>query len=162
MINKKMENAINQQIKNELFSSYLYLSMSAYFETEGWEGMAHWMRAQSNEELKHAMKFYKHITEREGRVELFPLDKPQMEWKSPMDAFKSALEHEKFITKSIYDLLELAKEEKDYPAQLLLHWFVEEQVEEESSAFKIVADLEKIGDSKGAIYMLDHQLGKRE
>lgn len=162
MINKKMENAVNQQIKNELFSSYLYLSMSAYFETEGWEGMAHWMRTQSNEELKHAMKFYKHITEREGRVELFPLDKPQMEWKSPMDAFKSALEHEKFITKSIYDLLELANEEKDYPAQLLLHWFVEEQVEEESSASKIVADLEKIGDSKGAIYMLDHQLGKRE
>lgn len=162
MIGKKMQDAINEQIKEELYSAYLYLSMAADFYNKGWDGMAHWMEVQSKEEEGHAMRFFKHIVERQGKVELKAIPTPPQEWASPLDAFKDALKHEEYITSKINDLVKLAKEENDYPAAIMLQWFVEEQVEEEGSVAKIVHMLEKIGDSGNGMVMLDVQLGKRE
>lgn len=162
MVNKKIVNAINDQIKHEVDSAYLYLSMAAYFHAEGYDGMAQWMKAQSQEEWAHAMKFFDHLKERDGRVELLGIDQPKKEWGSPLEVFKAALEHEKFITSKINDLVKLAKAEEDYPASIMLQWFVEEQVEEEASAGEIVQMLERIGDAGHALVMLDRELGKRQ
>ena len=162
MIGKKMERAFNEQIKNELESAYLYFSMAAYFHSLGLDGMANWMRAQTIEEIVHAMKFFNHINERGGRMELPALSKPKKEWASPLEAFKDAYEHEKFITSTINELVELAEKEKDYPAKALLQWFVTEQVEEEDSTLKVVQMLERIGDSGNGLLMLDRELGKRK
>ncbi len=162
MIDQRIEAEINKQIKLELGSAYLYLSMAAYFYNEGWDGMAHWMEAQAKEEFQHAMKFFNHLVERGGKIELQALEKPQSEWKSPLDAFKAAYQHEKFITGRIHEMMDAAIEEKDYAAQILLQWFVEEQVEEEDSTLKVVEALERIGDRPSAMFMLDAKLGKRE
>ncbi len=162
MINEKIQTAFNKQIKEELDSAYIYLSMAAQMAHDGWDGMASWFKKQANEETEHAMKFYHHIEERDGRVELLQIDKPKKEWGTPLGAFKAAYEHEKYITSKINELYELAKKENDYPAQLLLHWFIDEQVEEEANTSKIVDMLEKVGDAKHGIFMLDVQLGKRE
>jgi len=162
MIGKKVEAAFNQQINHEAGSAYLYLSASAYFQALGLEGMAHWMRVQAGEERKHAFKFYDEIVDRSGRVELLALGKPKMEWKSPLDAFKDAYKHEVFITGKINDLMRLAEKEGDYAAAEFLHWFVNEQVEEEQQVVRIVQMLERIGDSGGALVMLDEELGERK
>ena len=162
MIGAKMQDAINKQIQEELYSSYLYLSMSAYFSAAGFDGMAQWMRVQSEEEKAHAMKFFGHIVERDGKVELFALDKPKAEWASPLEAFKAAYKHEQHITGKINELVDIAAAEKDNPAANLLQWYVNEQVEEEANASKIVQMLERIGDSSNGLFMLDQQLGKRE
>ena len=162
MISEKMVKAINEQIKRELESSYLYLSMAAYFHSEGYDGMAKWMKAQAQEEVTHAMKFFDHLQERDGRIELFELVKPQKEWKSPLEAFRAAYEHEKYITSEINKLVQLAEQEKDYPASILLQWFVTEQVEEEASTSQVVQWFERMGDTGHGLIMLDVQLGKRE
>lgn len=161
MIGKKVRGAFNEQIKHELYSAYLYLSMSAYFHSIGMDGMAQWMRVQSMEELTHAVKFFDHINGREGRVELMELGKPQVEWKSPLEAFKAAHEHEKFITGRINDLVKLAADEKDYASNSLLQWFVDEQVEEKASVSKIAQMLEMAGGSGEGLLMLDRELGTR-
>jgi ferritin len=161
MINEKVRKAFNEQIKHELESAYIYLSMVAYFNSAGLDGMAQWMRVQTKEEVEHAMKFFDHINERDGRVELQPLKPLKMDWSSPLEAFQDAYEHEQFITGKIHDLVKLAREEGDEPGGIFLQWFVTEQVEEEANASKIVQMLERIGDAGHGLLMLDRELGKR-
>jgi ferritin len=161
MLSKKLQDAMNEQIKNELYSAYLYLSMSAYCEAANLPGFGHWMRMQAQEEEAHAMKFYDFIHERGGRVVLQAIDQPPVEFPSPLAVFEQTLEHEQKVTGMIHDLYTLAVEEKDYASQAFLQWFVMEQVEEEDSASQILETLKMIGDKGHALLMLDRELGKR-
>ncbi len=161
MMSKKMQAALNEQIKHELESAYLYYAMVAYLSDQGLDGMAQWMKVQTQEELAHAAKLFDFIVERNGRVELEALKKPQKEWDSPLSVFKDAYQHEQFITSKINDLYKLAQEENDYPAAVLLQWFINEQVEEEAAALKVVEDLERVGGTGHGIFMLDRELGAR-
>ena len=161
MFNKKMEKSFNEQINEELYSAYLYLSMVAYFESTNLPGFANWMRVQTQEEIVHAMKFYDYINQRNGRVALTALADPQIEWKSPMDAFEAAYKHELHITAKINELVNLAIEEKDHAANMFLQWFVNEQVEEEKNPLDIIQKLKMIKDSSESLYMLDKELAAR-
>lgn len=161
MIGKAMQDAVNDQINKELFSSYLYLSMAAYFEHKNLPGFAHWMRIQEAEEREHAMKFYDFLLERGGQVVLKAIDAPATEWTSNLELFREVAAHEANVTASINTLYELALSEKDYPAQVMLQWFINEQVEEEKNAAEIVASLELIEERGTAVLMLDHNLAKR-
>lgn len=161
-INKKMADSFNEQLKEEYFSSYLYLSMAAYFDNENLPGFANWMKIQASEEFKHAMKFYKHLVERSGRIVLEQINKPQLEWASPLAAFEDAYKHEQKITSLIHNLVKLSRDEKDYAAEVFLHWFVDEQVEEEEQTRTILDNLKFIGDSKQGLIMMDRELSKRE
>ena len=161
MISKTMEKAINEQINKELFSSYLYLSMAAYFENTGLPGAAKWMYVQSGEEREHGMKLFGHLIERGGNVALGAMAAPETAWANPMSAFQAVYAHEQFITKSIYGLYEVALQEKDYPVQILLQWFINEQVEEEKNASDVIDSMKRIESHETAVLQLDHQLGKR-
>ncbi|MFH1007891.1 MAG: ferritin [Candidatus Latescibacterota bacterium] len=161
MIGKKMQDAMSEQIKHELGSAYLYLSMVAYFHSCGWDGMAQWMRVQMQEEFVHAMKLFDHIRDRDGRATLLGLERPKAEWTSPLAAFQAAYQHEQFVTSRIDGLVKLSAEEEDHPASILLQWFVTEQVEEEASTSKVVKMLERIGDSGNGLILLDRELGMR-
>ena len=161
MIGNAVQDAINSQIQKELYSSYLYLAMAAYFEERSLAGLAKWMRLQADEEREHAMKFYDHLIDRGGRVSLMAIEAPKSEWPSSMEVFKEAQAHEAKVTASIHSLYDLAVKEKDYPAQVLLQWFITEQVEEERNVAGIVAQLELVEARASAILMLDHRLGKR-
>ncbi len=161
MISKTMQDATNEQINKELYSSYLYLSMAAYFESKNLPGFAKWMQVQADEETKHGMKFYQHLVDRGGRVMLKAIAAPGTEWKSNLEVFKEVQSHEAGVTASINNLYELALKEKDYPSQVLLQWYINEQVEEEKNAADIVQQLELIDAHGTAVLMLDHQLGKR-
>ncbi|MCX7875329.1 MAG: ferritin [Melioribacteraceae bacterium] len=161
MISDKMLKMLNDQINAELFSSYLYLSMAAYFESENWNGMAKWMKEQSSEEYEHAMKFYHYINEVEGRVELEAIEKPKFGWNSPLEAFEEAHKHELYITDRINKLVALAIQENDYATNLFLNWFVNEQVEEVATVSQIVHKFKLIGDNKTSLYLLDRELGMR-
>jgi len=161
MISKVMQAAINEQINKEMFSSYLYLSMAAYFEDAGLPGAANWMYVQADEEHEHAMKLFEHLVDRGGRVQLKAIAAPETEWAGPMAAFKAVYEHEQLVTKSIHELYEVALKEKDYPAQILLQWFITEQVEEEKNAAEIVGSMSRIEAHDTAVLQLDHQLRKR-
>jgi ferritin len=161
MISKAMQDAINDQINKELYSSYLYLSMAAYFENKNLPGFAHWMRIQEGEEREHAMKFYDFMLDRGATVLLAAIAAPESDWKSALDLFKQVAQHEAAVTASINALYELALKEKDYPAQVMLQWFITEQVEEEKNAAEIVQQLELVEARGTAVLMLDHQLGKR-
>ncbi|HHJ53428.1 MAG TPA: ferritin, partial [Caldithrix abyssi] len=146
MISKTMEKAINQQINYELYSEYYYLAMAAYCESIDLAGFAAWMIAQAEEERQHAMRLFKFLIDRDGRVVLDKIDKPQTEYKSILDMFEHVLEHERFVTSKITELYELAVKENDYPAQVELQWFIQEQVEEEKTAKDIIQQLKWIGD----------------
>jgi ferritin len=161
MINQTMQDAINEQINKELYSSYLYLSMAAYFASKNLAGFSKWMQVQADEEHEHAMKLYEHLEDRGGRVLLKAIDAPKTEWASNLEAFKEVAAHEAAVTASIHALYETALQEKDYPAQVMLQWFINEQVEEEKNAAEIVASLELIEERGTAVLMLDKQLGKR-
>ena len=161
MISKTMQDAVNEQINKELYSSYLYLSMAAYFEAKNLPGFAKWLHVQTDEERGHGMKFYEHLVDRGGRVMLKAIAAPATEWKSSLEAFKEVQTHEAEVTASINALYELALKEKDYPLQVLLGWYINEQVEEEKNAAEIVQQLELIDAHGTAVLMLDHQLGKR-
>ncbi len=161
MIEKRMQDVINEQIKLELESAYLYYAMAAHLHEIGFDGMASWMKIQTQEEMTHAAKFFDFIHEREGQVDLKELSKPQKNWETPLDIFKAAYKHEQFITGKINQLYQIAQEENDYPAMVLLQWFINEQVEEESTASKIVQDLERLGESGHGLFMLDRELGTR-
>jgi ferritin len=161
MLSKVMQDAINEQLKNELYSAYLYLSMAAYSETANLPGFAHWMRLQSQEEVEHAMKFFDFVNDRGGHVVLQAIDQPPVEFASPLDVFEKTLEHERKVTAMIHQLYELAAKENDYATQVMLQWFIEEQVEEERNAEQIVETLRMIGDKPQALFMLDRQLGTR-
>ena len=161
MISEKMTKELNSQINKEMFSSYLYLSMSAWFESINHDGFAKWMQMQAQEEYGHAMKIYGYMNDQGARIELGAIEKPQVEWKNPLEAFEAAFAHEQFITKSINDLVNIAIDEKDHATNIFLHWFVEEQVEEEAAADDIVQKLKMVGESKNGIFMLDRELGRR-
>lgn len=162
MLSKKLENALNKQINAELWSAYLYLSMSAYFESINLGGFADWMKVQAQEEIDHAMKFYNHITERRGRVTLSAIAAIPTTWKSPLHAFDEAFKHEQKVTAMIENIATIAAQEKDYAATTMLNWFHNEQVEEESSTDAIVQKLKMIEKSTGGLFMLDRELGKRK
>ena len=161
MISKKMQDALNGQINAELYSSYLYLAMEAYFQSINLSGFANWMRVQAQEEKAHAMKMYDFIIERGGRVMLDEIAKPPGEWKSPLAVFEASYKHEQKVTGLINDLADLAMKEKDHAAGVFLQWFITEQVEEEKNASEIVGKLQLLKDSAGSMYMLDKELGKR-
>ncbi|HTP02024.1 MAG TPA: ferritin [Anaerolineales bacterium] len=161
MISKNLQDAINDQINKELYSSYLYLSMAAYFENQNLPGFAKWMYIQEGEEREHGMKLYKFLVDRGGRVTLTAIAAPDVDWKSSLDLFKQVAEHEAKVTASINALYALALKENDYAAQMALHWFITEQVEEEKNAAEIVQQLELIDAHGTAVLMLDHRLGKR-
>jgi len=162
MLSKKTEKALNGQVNAELYSAYLYLSMAANFTAQNWVGAAKWMRVQAKEELGHAMKIYDFILECNGKVVLDQVAKPQTQWPTPPAAFEAAYAHEQKVTGMINDLVTQAQAEKDHATANFLQWFVNEQVEEEAQSLLIVQQLRLIGDSKGSMFMLDHQLGKRE
>lgn len=162
MISKKMQDAFNKQINEEMFSAYLYQAMSAHFEVNNLKGMASWFSVQAKEEMAHAMKFYGHILERGGNVVLEAIAKPKNKWTSPLAAFEEALKHEKHISDCIDKLLKLAQKEGDAASHTMLYWFVDEQVEEEASVGEIVEHLKMIGDSGNGLFMIDRHLGARE
>ena len=161
MISQRMQDEMNAQIMHETFSAYLYFSMAAYFHAKSLDGMAQWMKAQAQEELSHALRFFDHIDERGGRIELEAIEKPQILWESPLAAFEAALAHEEFITGRINELVQVAAEENDNAAAIMLQWFVSEQVEEEASVTKVVDMLKLIGDSGHGLLMADRELGQR-
>ncbi len=162
MLSKPIEEAINEQIKNELYSSYLYLSMSAYLESTNLPGMARWMRLQSQEELEHAMRLFDYVHDRGGRVVLEAIDQPPAEFGSPVDIFQMALGHEQKVTGMINGIYDLAVKEDDYPTQIEMQWFITEQVEEEKSAGAVVEVLKMIGDNGPSLVIADRELGARE
>jgi ferritin len=162
MLSKSLEKAINDQIKNELYSAYLYLSMSAYLEAKNLPGSARWMRLQYEEEVSHAMKLFDYIHDRGGRVVLQAIDQPAAEFGSLLDVFQKALEHEQKVTGMINRIYDLAVKENDYPTQIEMQWFVTEQVEEEKSASDIVDQLKMVGDHGPSLIMLDGHLGARQ
>jgi ferritin len=161
MLSKAIQKALNEQLNAELYSSCLYLSMSAYFEAANLPGFAHWMRVQAREEEGHGMKFYEHIVDRLGRVKLQAVECPPAEWDSPLAAFEAAFEHERLVTGRIDDLVKLACKEVDNAAAAFLQWFVTEQVEEEKSTSEIVQKLKLVKEAAPALLMLDAVLGQR-
>ena len=162
MFSEALQNAMNEQIKNELYSAYLYLAMSAHFEADSLPGFAKWMRMQANEEREHAMKFYDFINDRGGRVELRTIEAPPKSYGSPLEVFQMVLEHERKVTGMIHKLYETALKDSDYPSQVMLHWFIDEQVEEEKNAGLIVDQLKMVEEHQTALINLDHHVGKRE
>ncbi|NQV08964.1 ferritin [Candidatus Woesearchaeota archaeon] len=161
VISKTLQNAINKQINAELYSSYLYLSMAAYFDSQNLSGFSNWIRRQSEEETQHGMKFFDFLNQRGGRVILDKIEKPKIEWGSSLNVFEESYKHEIYVTKLINNLVDLATKEKDNATLTVLHWFVDEQVEEEASALEIVEKLKMVEDSKHGLLMLDAQLAKR-
>lgn len=161
MLSDRMCAALNAQINKELFSEYLYLSMSAWFEAQGLPGFANWMAVQAQEEHFHAMKLYGYIVERGGRVILEAIDKPESEFGSPAKAFDATLAHEQFITASINELVDVAIGIKDHATNQFLAWYVNEQVEEEANAQALIDKLRWIGDNGNALLMMDRELALR-
>jgi len=161
MITEKMEQAFNEQINKELYSAYLYLSMQAYFERLNLTGFVNWMSVQVQEENAHAMGMYNYLNERGGKVELLAIDKPQIDWESPLDVFRHVLEHEEYVTSRINALMDVADEVKDRAALSFLDWYLKEQVEEESNVGGVLAKLELIGEDKHALLLLDQELATR-
>jgi ferritin len=161
MLGNKIQDAFNKQLNAELFSSYLYLSMSAHFESQNLKGMARWMRLQAQEELQHALKFLDFINERGGRVLLAAVEGPKTEWGSPLEVFEETSKHESKVTGLINDLVALSFSEKDHASSTFLQWFVTEQVEEEASAQEFRDKLKLVGDNPVALFMIDQELGQR-
>jgi len=161
MLSKKMQDALNRQLNAELYSGYLYASMSAYFESINLRGFANWMRVQAQEEVVHAYKFFNFVNERGGRVVLSPIDGPPTEWDSPLAAFEAAYKHEQKVTGLINELVDLAVSQKDHATNNFLQWFVTEQVEEEASANEVVQKLNLVGEAKSGLFMLDQEMGQR-
>ena len=161
MIPKKVQDALNNQINEELFSSYSYLAMSAYFEENDLNGFASWFRMQSQEEYGHAMKIFDYAHQAGGKVVLKQIANPKGNWKTNLEVFKDMFTAEKKVTKSINNLVELALKEKDHATNNFMQWFVSEQVEEEATAQKLVKRMEMVGDSSAGLLILDRELGGR-
>jgi len=161
MISQKLEAAINEQINKELFSEYYYLSMASYFNSVGLDGFENFFLIQVQEERFHAMKMYRFVNERGGRVILSQIDTPKTEFKSSLEVFQLAYEHEQFVTKLINDLMDLAISENDHAAKSFLNWFVDEQVEEEDSMESIVSKLKLIDGKGNGLLMLNKELAAR-
>lgn len=161
MLKENVLKALNSQLNAELYSSYLYLSMEAYFESIDLSGFANWMRAQAQEELMHSMKFYDYIVRRGERVTLSTIEGPQIEWDSPLAVFEHVYKHEQKVTGLINDLVDFSTSESDHATSNFLQWFVAEQVEEEESASGVLQRIKLAGDSKSGLFMLDSELGQR-
>ena len=161
MLKSDMLEALNKQINAEMYSAYLYLSMSAHFESKDLQGHANWTRCQAQEELVHAMKIYDHVNERGGRVELRPIDGPQVEWDSPTAVFEHVYSHEQKVTGMINDLVELSIKSRDHATTNFLQWFIDEQVEEEASANEVLQKLKMVGNEGSGLFMVDQELIKR-
>jgi len=162
MLLKTMEQALNKQVNRELYSAYLYLAMSSYFETVNMKGFARWMRVQAKEEQVHALKIYDYIIARGGTVSLLDIEAPKAKWSSAGKVFEEVYGHEQKVTAMIHGLVDLAIKEKDHASFEMLQWFVKEQVEEEEHSSAILAQVQCVGDIPGHLFHLDHQLGKRE
>jgi ferritin len=161
LLSNTLQAALNTQIKHELYSAYLYLSMSAHFESANLPGFAHWMKAQAQEEVGHAMKFYGYIHEQGGVVALQAVEQPPVTFGSPLSIFQASLDHERKVTAAIRNLYELAAKENDYATQFLLQWFINEQVEEEKAVTQIIETLKMVGEQGPALFMVNAQLGAR-
>jgi ferritin len=161
MISKKMQDALNEQINKEFYSAYMYLAMSAYCNNLGFQGFAHWMRMQFEEESLHVTKMYDYILGQGGTIQLKAIEQPPEEYGSPLEVFEETLRHEQYVTGLIHKLMDLAVEEHDYATQTFLQWFVTEQVEEEATVNDIVAPLRMVGNDKGGLMMIDQQLKAR-
>jgi len=161
MLHKKMTQALNGQINKEMYSAYLYMSMSAYSNRVGLKGFANWFMVQYHEEMYHAMKMYEYVQRQGEDVILKSIETPPDTFKSALDMFQQTLAHEQYITKSINDLMELAIEKKDHATQIFLEWYITEQVEEEDNDNEIIAQLNLIGDNPQALLMLNRELGER-
>lgn len=162
MLKREMEDALNKQINEELYSSYLYLSMSAYFEQQGLSGFAKWMMIQAKEELRHAMKIYNYIISQNSTVKLFALKEPPHTWDSVLHVAESTYEHEKYITTKIYELVNLAQKLDDKATENFLQWFVEEQVEEEKNSYDLLRKVRMVEKHVGALLQLDRILSDRK
>ncbi len=162
MIKKVMQDAINEQIAKEMYSSNLYLAIAAYFHSINLNGFAHWMRLQAQEEMDHALKFFDYLLDRGGHVEIGSLAAPPSKWESPLDGFEASYNHEISITESINKLADLAAKEGDHATTILLQWFITEQVEEEATVSEIVARIRLAGDSPGGLFLLDNELKQRQ
>lgn len=160
-MDQSVKDLINEQITHEFYAAYLYLAMAAHFEEENYAGFAQWFRMQAKEEEAHAMKLFDYMVERGERIELNQIDKPPVEFGAPIDAFRGALAHEQKVTGLINTMYEAAVSAKDYPTQVMLQWFIEEQVEEEDTTGTAVERLERAGDSNAALMFLDAEYGKR-
>ena len=161
MLSEKMQKALNDQINAEIWSAYLYLSMSAYFESENLPGFANWMKIQWQEELSHSIKFFDYVNERGGRVTLQPIAAVDTEWKNPLEVFEATLKHEQHVSSLINELVNTAMEERDHATNNILQWFIAEQVEEEASVDGLVQQLKLIDGFGHGILMLDRELGQR-
>jgi ferritin len=161
MLSEKMQDAINKQINAELFSAYLYLSMSAWLADNGMPGGANWMKVQAMEEFTHADKFFNYVLERGGKIELEAIEAPQTSWDSPKDVYNGVLEHERKVTALINNLMDTAAEQRDHAAKIFLQWFIEEQVEEEASAQEIIDKVKLTASNPGAMFMVDKDLAGR-
>ena len=157
----KVEKALNEQIHAEFFSFYLYLSVAAYFTSQHLDGFSHWMRVQAQEEFGHAMKLFDYLNERGGTVQLKALDAPQSEWESPADAVESVLRHEQYISQRINELVNLAEAEQDHATTVVLHWYVNEQVEEEATADTLFHQVKMVENSPHGLLMIDRELAGR-
>jgi ferritin len=161
MVSRKMTDAINSQINKEIYSAYLYLAMAASAEESGFKGAAVWLKVQFHEEMVHGMKFYEYLMDQGAGVKLAGIAEPPAKYASLLDIFDKTLAHEKIVTKSINDIMDLAIAEKDHASQALLAWYVTEQVEEEKNAAEILQTLKMIGDNTSALYLYDKELGAR-
>ena len=161
MLSEKIMEALNKQVNREIYSAYLYLSMSAYSTFKGLKGFANWFMVQYQEEMVHAMKFYDYINDQGGRIKLMAIEQPPAEFGSPLEMFEKTLDHEKFVTKCINDLVDLAIEEKDNATRIFLQWFVTEQIEEEANDNEIIAKLKLVGKEGNRLFMIDKELGTR-
>jgi len=161
MISKKMQEAINEQIKNEMYSAYLYLSMSAYCTKIDLKGFANWMRVQYQEEMFHAFKMYDYLLDQDGEVKLLAIDQPPHEFQSAENVFKTTLEHERKVTAMINNIMDLAVTEKDHATNIFMQWFVTEQIEEEATAKDILQQIKLAGATPQGLFLLDRELGQR-
>ena len=161
MLNPKVEEAINEQINAELYSAFLYLSMSAYFQRQNLPGFAKWTYVQYLEETTHALKFFNYINERGGSVKLAAIKEPPTEWKNPVEVYDAIYKHEQLVTSLIYRIVDIAIQERDHASNNMLQWYVAEQVEEEGNASLILEQLKRIGNAQESLYVLDKELGMR-
>ncbi|HOO77946.1 MAG TPA: ferritin [bacterium] len=161
MLSPAIEEALNTQVNKELYSAYLYFSMSAYFESVNLKGFANWMRVQAQEEQFHAVKLFDYINERGGRVVLRPIEGPETEWENPTAVFRQTQEHERYVTSLINGLVRMARDENDFATETFLQWYVTEQVEEEAGAADLLERLKLAGDRGGGLFMLDRELAAR-
>ncbi len=162
MLDKSIQQGLNNQITMELYSAYLYGQMAAYFESKDLRGFSHWMKVQAQEEIGHGMILFNFVCDRGGEVELGQLDKPPHKFESPIIAMKTALEHEEKVSASINKLYKKANEANDLATKNRLEWFIEEQVEEEATPQEIIARLELAGDDGSGLFMIDQELEQRQ